>query len=222
MSKRRESPRSPSGLDRAPILVVSAVPQELGCVPRDGADGRVRWIAGGVGPRAGAVVRQQLAQQRFSLVVSTGFSGGAQPDLKSGDLVLASEVIRAQSGWRRAPTGEALGLNEICSVGPFVTVERPLQSPQEKREMGSRYGAIAVDMESADVAEAAEQAGVPWVALRVILDPMDAPLLIGSGRQVLGMLPRPGRWREMAAFLGEVRRSGLSLGRGLSLLVERI
>ncbi|MBI3323460.1 MAG: hypothetical protein HYZ95_03240 [Candidatus Omnitrophica bacterium] len=203
------------------ILLVAAVPVELSGVPRGGST-PVRLLAAGVGPKAGRAVRRHLDRERFSLVVSTGFSGGARPGLKPGDLVWASEVIRAGSGWRRAPTGDNRGLNGLCSVGPFVTVNRPLQRPQEKREMGLRYGAVAVDMESADVAEAAEQAGVPWVALRVILDPVDAPLLIGDGRQALGTLLRPWRWKEMAAFFSEVRRSSLSLGRGLNEWVERI
>ena len=201
------------------ILVIAAVPMELSGVRRDGG-GQVRWVAAGMGRRAAAVVRGRLAEERFSLVVSTGFAGGVRPGFRVGDLVMASDVVDAASGRRRRPTGGLSILQGACSVGTFVTVDGPLQDPERKAEIGSRWGAIAVDMETAGVAEAAEAAGVPWFSLRVILDPMETRLAAGSARETLGLALRPARWGDLKSFLAAIQRARQSLGNGLDVLIH--
>ncbi|MBI3322279.1 MAG: hypothetical protein HYZ94_01185 [Candidatus Omnitrophica bacterium] len=201
------------------ILVAAAVPKELSGVRRNG-DGRVRWMTAGMGPRAADAVRERLGRERFSLVVSTGFAGGVRPGFQVGDLVMASEVVRTDSGRRFRPAESVPGLQGACSFGTFVTLERPLRDPKRKQELGSTYGAIAVEMETAGVAEAAEAAGVPWVSLRAILDPMEVPLAAGSAREALGLALRPGRWKELNSFWAAIRRASESLGRGLELLTK--
>ena len=204
---------------RGPILVVSAVPQELRDAPRGGAESPLRYLPAGMGPRAGEVVRQRLAREKFEWVVSTGFAGGVRPGFRVGDLVLATEVVEAGTGRRRKPAAGWAGLNGSCSAGIFVTVERPLRDSGEKRELGARYGAVAVEMETARVAQAAEEAGVPWVSLRAILDPMEAPLPACSTRDALAMLLRPVRWGDFKDFLAAIRTASKSLGVGIGNLV---
>ncbi len=218
MSMRRLPP-PPAGLERAPILVVSAVPEELRDVPRGGSGALVRWMSAGIGSRAADAVRERLSSEAFSLVVSTGFSGGARPGFRVGDLVMASEVVCAGSG-RRSQAAEVPGLTGACSSGTFVTVGRPLRDPWQKEDAGSRYGAIALDMETAGVAEAAAAAEVPWVSFRVILDPMEVRLAIGSARDALGLFLRPGRWCEFRDFMSAIRTASKSLATGLRLLTE--
>jgi adenosylhomocysteine nucleosidase len=48
-------------------------------------------------------------------------------------------------------------------------------SKEEKRAL-ARPGVLAVDMESYPAARAAAEAGVPWLALRVIVDPLGSSL----------------------------------------------
>ncbi len=201
------------------VLVVSAVSQELSGAPRGGAGSPVRYLVAGMGPRSAAAVRRRLAREKFSLVVSAGFAGGTRPGFKTGDLVQATEVVEAGTGRRHEPVAFT-GLDGDCAAGVFVTVERPLQSSAEKKELGARYGGVAVEMETAGVARAAEEAGVPWIALRAILDPMEAPLPAGSAREALGMLLRPGRWGDFRDFLVSIRTASKSLGAGIGNLVK--
>ena len=202
------------------VLIVAAVPQELQDL-RFQRDPGVQCLVTGMGRRAGEAVRQRLSAGGVGLVVSTGFAGGIRPGFEVGDLVMASEVIHAHSGERSRPEPGFFGLNAMASVGPFVTVEEVLPDPQAKAEAGTRFGAIAADLESAAVAQAAEQAGVAWVAVRAILDPMESPLVIRSRAQALRCLAVPRRWKEFSGFLRTVRTASRSLAGGLHCLIER-
>jgi len=202
------------------VLIVAAVPQELRDFRVDGWR-QVNCLVTGMGRQAGEVVRRRLSLGDVSLVVSTGFAGGLRPGFKVGDLVMASEVIQASSGDRSQPVSSYLSLSDKAQVGPFVTVDRVLTDPKAKTWAGNRFGAIAADMESAAVAQAATQAGVAWVAMRAILDPMESPLVIRSRAQALRMLAVPRRWKEFSGFLQTVRTASRSLAVGLYDLIER-
>src|SRR5207247_1150046 len=103
-------------------------------------------------------------------VAVAGVCGALSPDLKPGDVVVATEV--------RTPDGAAIH----CSSGPLAAAVRamgiephlgPLVSwphtvSGAERETLAATGAIAVDMESAWLAEGA--AGRPFAVLRVVVD----------------------------------------------------
>ena len=201
------------------VLIVAAVPQELQDFRLE-RDSRVECLVTGMGPRAGEAVRRRLAEGDIQLVVSTGFAGGLRPGFQVGDRVLASEVIHAPSGDRYRPASSFFSLSDTAFVGPFVTVEKALSDPKAKAWAGNRFGAIAVDMESAAVAQAADQAGVAWVAVRAILDPMETPLVIRSRAQALRCLVVPRRWKEFSGFLQTVRTASRSLAGGLHCLIR--
>lgn len=203
------------------ILIVAAVSQELRDL-RFRRDPGIECLVTGIGPRrVGEAVRQRLSAGGVGLVVSTGFAGGIRPGFEVGDLVMASEVIHAPSGERSRPEPGFFGLNGMASVGPFVTVEEVLPDPAAKAEAGTRFGAIAADLESAAIAQAAKAAGVAWVAVRAILDPMEMPLAIRSRAQALRCLAVPRRWKEFSGFLKTVRTASRSLAGGLHCLIER-
>ena len=204
---------------RGLILVTAAVSQELQDF-KFGRDSGIECLVTGMGPRAESVVRRRLKRGDVGLVVSTGFAGAIRPGFHVGDLVLASEVIHAPSGDRSRPVSSFFSLSDRASVGPFVTVEKALVDPKAKAWAGNRFGGIAVDMESAAVAEAADEAGVGWVAVRAILDPMEIPLAIRSRAQALTCLASPGRWKEFFGFLRTVRTASRSLASGLHELIK--
>jgi len=123
--------------------------------------------------------RRAIAEQRPRVVVSCGFCGGLDRVLSAGDLVLATSV--------RGPGGESLvapepprkqaatALNGLrVFQGELVTATSVITA-QEKRALGAS-GALAVDMETYPLARAAVDAGVPWLALRAIVDPVESSL----------------------------------------------
>lgn len=201
------------------VLVVAAVSQELRDFHEQGQS--VERMVTGMGRLAGDAVRKRLAKGGIDLVISTGFAGGLRPGFRTGDLVWASEVIDAESGERRRPSAPEAGMEGIAETGPFITVKQVLPDSKAKSDAGRRFDAIAADMESSAVARAADQAGVPWIAVRAILDPMEAPLSVGSMGQFFRLALVPARWKQLSDFVGSVETAGGSLTEGLNRLISR-
>lgn len=205
------------------LLVVAAVRQELKAFfPR--VNGDVEILLTGMGQRrASRMIRDRLDRQRYDGVISTGFAGGTRPGFQVGDLVVASEVIEAATGKRWQPTSRLVldPTGPSVSVGALVTTAQPLGDPQAKADIGLRYGTIAVDMETAAVAQAASEAQVPWVSLRAILDPMEVRLSPLSWVQGLRTVAFPNLWGEFAGFLRAMRLASQSLANGLEAAGHR-
>jgi hypothetical protein len=185
----RETPAHGDWADPGKVLLLVALEQELhsiaralGSAPRGGVvRGRLAGsevVALTVGMGGGA--RRAIADQRPRVVVSCGFSGGLDAALSPGDLVLATavrgaggEALVAPEAPRQAAARALDGLR--CLQGELVCSTAVAASPEDKRAL-ARPGALAVDMESYPVAEAAEESGVPWLALRAIVDPLGSSL----------------------------------------------
>ena len=60
--------------------------------------------------------------------------------------------------------------------GPILTVPRIVAEVAKKRELAARSGAVALDMESAAVAEVAREAKVAYLSIRAISDLVDEDL----------------------------------------------
>jgi hopanoid-associated phosphorylase len=110
-------------------------------------------------------------------IVSFGVAGGLDPALRSGDIMIATEVVAAGDRW---PTVAALsdklvalprrGPHRIVS-GVLVGVEEVVLGQVGKAALRATTGADAVDMESHIAARYAARNGLPFAAVRVISDP---------------------------------------------------
>ncbi len=141
-------------------------------------------VATGIG-----IAQAQLAARRAlqilpppRMVISTGVAGGLSPDLKAGDLVIADRMLIESEGGSCDDAGQVApgtiglarralehhGLN--AAAGPILTARRVLSSAAAKREAHARWGAIAVDMESAAIAIEMAQCAAPFVCIRAIID----------------------------------------------------
>jgi len=185
----RDTPAHGDWADPGKVLVLVAVEPELRSVERALGTARgggvvrgrlsgVEVVAIGIGMGGGA--RGAIAQERPRLVVSCGFAGGLDAALSPGDLVLATAVRGAGGDSLAAPesprVAAAAALDGLrCLQGELVCTTSVAASPEEKRAL-ARSGALAVDMESYGVARAAVEAGVPWLALRAIVDPLGSAL----------------------------------------------
>jgi len=110
-------------------------------------------------------------------VVSFGVAGGLDPDLKSGAVVVATEVVAGNSRWSASEAlsdeliaGAGVGRQKVFRGG-LVGVEKVVTGQAGKAALRSEFGAAAVDMESHIAAEFAAMAGLPFAALRVVSDP---------------------------------------------------
>jgi len=109
-------------------------------------------------------------------VISFGVAGGLDPSLKPGDVVLATEVMAGDGRWLaglslsdEVVAGVAMGRRRIVRGG-LAGVEEVVVASARKAALWLQTGAAAVDMESHIAAAYAEEAGLPFAALRVISD----------------------------------------------------
>jgi hopanoid-associated phosphorylase len=110
-------------------------------------------------------------------VISFGVAGGLDPSLRSGDVVVATEVLAGDARWA---AGLSLGDDLISKLtserrrvvrGCLAGAEEVIIGLSCKAALHSETGAAAVDMESHIAAAYAAAAGLPFAALLVISDP---------------------------------------------------
>ena len=151
-------------------------------------------MTGGIGPRRTRSALERFHDTPLSAVVSVGCAGALRADLMSGQLVLAPDVqmytADSPTQLKRFPTHPDF-LNQTragaaragisVADGPLFSSPRMLLSSQEKAHYGRLTQAIAVEMESGVHAMFAQDRELPFLPLRVILDPlgMSLPALTG-------------------------------------------
>ncbi len=137
-------------------------------------------------------------------IVSFGVAGGLDPALLPGDLVIASSVVtdhnryRADDGWARALLAAVPGSVHADISG----ADAPLADPADKRALRRAHRTAAVDTESHIAAAVAARRGVPFAAVRVVLDPAHRSLPPAA------LVPLRGDGRaDVSAVLASVRRA---------------
>ena len=189
----------------------------------------------GVGQaRARAAARDALRDGATALV-AWGVAGSLDSSCPPGTVLLPAIVrrpggtsFRASEGWRKRLAGK-LAPHVAVQGGELLSVDEVLATPQAKA--GARkLGAVAVDMESAAVAEIAATARRPFIALRVIFDGAgdhlpDAPDLVDpAGRldlaAALRVLCRPRQWAPLWVATRRYHTARTVLGRCASTLAE--
>jgi adenosylhomocysteine nucleosidase len=134
---------------------------------------------------------------RPKLVLSAGFAGALCKPYLVGDVLLATEVADTDGNvWPTTWPGELPDgpWEPPLRRGRLLTAPQMVADPEAKRALGERYGAAAVDMETATVARACARAGVPFGSVRAISDDVDTPLsprlatLLAGGRVSLPRL----------------------------------
>jgi adenosylhomocysteine nucleosidase len=200
-------------------------PAQLYATPRDQA----LVVETGIGAdRAAAAARWAVESFAPRLVVMAGFAGALAPSLAVGDVLLASEVVEPDDvRWRVALPME---LGDL-PCGRLVTVSQLVTTPAAKRALARQLGALAVDMESAAVAEVCQERHVPCACVRAVSDTADASLsprlvaLFAGGRlsplRVLAAVVRsPGLAAELWRLARDTRRAGRRLAGALHTLIE--
>jgi hopanoid-associated phosphorylase len=112
-------------------------------------------------------------------LLSLGTAGALAVELNAGDVVVPDRVIldsghhETDVAWRTAVIRGLSARGVPVHVGGLLDATEVIRNSEDKRALHRSTGAIAADMESAAVLEAAAAAGVPSLVMRVIVDPAD-------------------------------------------------
>ena len=144
--------------------------------------GRAVLIVGGQGEERARHAAQILVD-KYPLkgLISIGFAGGLALGLKPGSIVMATEVIDNTNRERYPCTTTFLGNGNMKS-GRLLCSSQVIAKANEKQNLGQQWDAIAVDMESAGVARVAQDAGIPFCAVKAISDSAEQSLSIDFNR----------------------------------------
>jgi len=135
-------------------------------IGRQNAEKCVReFLAGGASvPASRSQDQARLARTLAppDLVLTCGFAGGLNPDLKLGDVIF-------EIGNRKSEIG-----NQLIAAGAkpakFFCANRVATTIAEKKKLRAESGADAVEMESAAIHAVCDERGIPCVTVRVISD----------------------------------------------------
>lgn len=212
-------------IDRRPVLIVTGLVQEA----RIAAGPGMAVVCSASDPQQLRALLTVFDPTTIRGVVSFGVAGGLDPSLKSGDVVVATEVVAGDARWL---AGLSLSEEQIASIalgrrrvvrGGLAGAEEVIAGQSSKAALRSETGALAVDMESHIAAAYAAEAGLPFAALRVISDPASRALpalarsaIKPNGEIDLGMILR-GLVRNPRALRGLVS-TGIDFNRALKSL----
>ena len=158
-------------------------------------------VANGIGARrAGAAVKAALATFAADAVVSTGFCGALDSELRIADVVVATSITADGRSYRAAqPTCSAPHrTGVISSIGH---VARTATEKASLRAASPGNAAAAVEMEAAGVAEEAATRGLPFYCVRAVTDLADEDMANDFNRAL-----RPhGHFDTIAILKGTLR-----------------
>lgn len=140
----------------------------------------------GVGEEAKAKALQ-LIEDGCELLVGWGVAGGAEPNLRNGDLVVTSDFKNELDLEFHFDSNLAemidRKLHELKPrSGPILTVKTMVLKPEEKKLLADKYRISVLDMESTIIAQVAEKAAIPYLCIRAICDELDTdiPLFVNE------------------------------------------
>ena len=155
-------------------------------------------VQSGLGKVNAAVVSTLLIEKfECELLLFSGVAGGIDPEIEIGEVIIGGSLIQYDYGTLKnrellpfrpgsIPTGESKNELEYnldpkikhkikvslpnVRMGIILTGDVFLQCEETQKELFEKYGAQAIDMEGAAVAQVAEQFRIPAIVVRCLSD----------------------------------------------------
>lgn len=192
---------------------------------------RIALAQSGMGPKLATRATKALIDGHSpAWIISAGFSGALQANMKVGDVVVANSVVDTAGAELaidlKMEPNPATGLY----VGRLLMVDRIVRTIAEKKALAEQHAAIAVDMESLAVAQVCRASKIRFLAVRVISDDLSADLpaevvsVVGSsgtvrlGAAVGALFKRPGSAKDM----WRLREQGMDAAERLATFLEGV
>ena len=220
-------------------LVCFAVKEEAAVFRRTPTAARVQILLVGMGQaNAAQSIRAALAASRPSLVITSGFAGGLNPQLLTGDVVF--EIGRSRGD--ETLTGPKLETPHVVSYekllaagareGKFHFADHVATTAAEKWTLWQQTSADAVEMESQISRDICREQGIPSATVRVILDqagedlPLDfnalmtPDLRMDFGKLAFALLKSPGKIPALMRLQKQSRFAAQKLSAVLTQIIS--
>jgi adenosylhomocysteine nucleosidase len=156
------------------------------------------------------------------LLIAAGFAGALTPELHAGDIVRPAEIVDED--------GQVWPVRGLPgAAGRMVTHTHMIGQPVDKQALGQRWGASAVDMESAEIARLCAERGIPFGCVRVISDRMQDALspkllvlLEGHSRREVSLRRVLWEVAKSPRFAVELARLARTTGRAARRLADAL
>ena len=186
-------------------------------------NGEATLVCGGIGAEAARRATEAVIREVNPVrVISVGFAGALDASLQVGHVFEPRTVINAADGVRTE-----------CGSGEGILVtSASVAGKEQKIRFGKAYGASAVDMEAAAVAQGAQARGVEFAALKVISDAADFNLPVvdrfvaafgrfQSVRFACHVALRPWLWHATIALARNSAKASCALSDALTSYLDR-
>jgi adenosylhomocysteine nucleosidase len=138
-------------------------------------------VIGGVGKQNALKAARMLcdAHDDISALITIGYAGALNPELKRGDIILSSfSVANEQHQPLASDIQLAERLRSVADeshehhvyVSPLYTADKIIARHEEKRHLFQKTKAQIVDMESYSVYSEARARGIPFIGIHAITD----------------------------------------------------
>jgi len=145
----------------------------------------------GVGrKRAQNATQQVIDKFNPEVIISMGYAGALTEGLNVGDMFVASTILSPESDstsfemddpknlkWlelaKKTPPPE----NVKLKIGRLITVDMVVHTPKAKKELGSRFRAEAVEMETLEIALLTRVNQIAFISIRGISDAVNHELI---------------------------------------------
>ena len=181
-------------------------------------------------------IREILLKNSPELVLTCGFAGGLDPDLKLGEVVFEIGNRKSEIGNSSEPPH--VGFYKKLTDGgakpaTFFCADRIATTVAEKKKLRAETGADVVEMESAAIHAVCRERGIPCATVRVISDtagedlPLDFNALskpdksLDFGKLFLAIARSPGKIGALMALQKKTSFAAQQLAAVLDQLTGR-
>jgi nucleoside phosphorylase len=202
-------------------------------------------LTGMGGEHARQVTQLITSTYPVSALISTGFGGSLNHKTAVGDVVIYARLFEGGMGAPSGPQSDLASDSKLVEtasalvghgfrtlVGTGLTLPEVCSLPVAKLELGQKFAADIVDMESYSIGQSALERKYPFIAARSVFDSVEDDLTllnrITSGgtlslRKACSRLAaHPGDLRKLLGFSKNAAKARSSLAQFLSGLLEKM
>ena len=191
---------------------------------------KIILMLSGMGQKKAEESALQLVQLKPDCLILTGFAGGLQPYVQSGNVVVDSKTTHPQL-LQFFLKGNFHNIFTLYS-GTFYCSPQILLKSSDKKNVGIQSGSIAVEMESSAVKNICDQFSIPFGSVRSVSDTVDQDLpssltsLDSSGsihlKFLMKMMMSPKDWTHFFYLKKSAQKAEVQLACFFEKWIQRI